>query len=266
MAGYQDLEKVNETLIKGNEELKFVICLGMGGLVDLSAFLDLSRDGDEAVECWIVDGRRPWNLYNVYAGGKEGDDDVAARGGKVVGGRHGVGESVGGIKCFDDGDIAEEMAKDREAFKELIDMPDIDDDSDSEDEDEEDEEGEGGVSLDADGEANRDTHGRKRKSSEDQLDESEDEDGNRSRRPRRDSDAVFISSGEFWGFMLLMQISRLGRRLQSYTDTPCSHMPPRDHWDHHLLQSTHTTYTALYPHHLRSVSLLRSHSHPPPRQ
>ncbi|KAA8914495.1 CDC45 family [Sphaerosporella brunnea] len=87
VAGYQDLEKVNETLVKGKDELKFLICLGLGGLVDLSAFLELSREGEDGVECWIIDGRRPWNLYNVYGGGK----------------------------CFDDGDIAEEMAREQDA-------------------------------------------------------------------------------------------------------------------------------------------------------
>ncbi|KAI5821281.1 CDC45 family [Pyronema omphalodes] len=88
VAGYQDLEKVNETLVRGNDELRFVICLGLGGLVDLASFLDLARDAGDEAECWIVDGRRPWNLYNVYAGG---------------------------IKCFDDGDILEEMAAEGEA-------------------------------------------------------------------------------------------------------------------------------------------------------
>jgi cell division control protein 45 len=185
VAGYQDLERVNAKLVKGNDELKFIICLGMGGLVDLSVFLELSRGGGEdGLECWVIDGRRPWNLYNVYAGGKEGDEDVAARGGKVTGGRHGVGESVGGIKCFDDGDIAEEMQREQHAFEALIEMPEVDDDNDSDDDDEavasDDEEGQGDVSQNST---------RKRKSSDDRRDDSEDEDGAaRSRRPRLNSD------------------------------------------------------------------------------
>ncbi|CAZ84703.1 unnamed protein product [Tuber melanosporum] len=94
VAGYQELENVNEALVKGNEELRFVICLGLGGLVDIAAFLDLNcgRGGEEGeeggrakVECWLVDGRRPWNLYNVFG--------------------------VGGVKCFDDGDIEEELPR-----------------------------------------------------------------------------------------------------------------------------------------------------------
>ncbi|KAI5802505.1 CDC45 family [Pyronema domesticum] len=106
VAGYQDLEKVNETLIRGNDELRFVICLGLGGLVDLSSFLDLARDGGEEAECWIVDGRRPWNLYNIYAGGREGDEAVDARGGKVAGGRH--NDSDSDDDGDDDGDEEEE--------------------------------------------------------------------------------------------------------------------------------------------------------------
>jgi len=195
VAGYQDLKKVNEKLVKGNDELKFIVCLGMGGLVDLSVFLELSRGGGEdGLECWVIDGRRPWNLYNVYAGGKEGDEDVAARGGKVTGGRHGVGEGVGGIKCFDDGDIAEEMQREQVAFNALIEMPDVDDDSDSDDDDDDneavasdDEEGQGGVNL---GLQSSQNSARKRKSSGDLIDGSEDEDGAaRSRRPRLNSDA-----------------------------------------------------------------------------
>lgn len=223
VAGYQDLERVNETLVKGNEELKFLICLGLGGLVDLSAFLELSRGGGagaDTVECWVVDGRRPWNLYNVYGGGKEGhEEEVAARGGKVAGGRHGVGESVGGIKCFDDGDIAEEMDQEKDAFKALIEMPEVDDDSDSEDDDDdddgvggggggaddedehgppsEDEEREGGVRLGSSGRSSQNS-GRKRKSSDALMDSSEGEDGGRRpRRIRRDSDAVFAISCVF---------------------------------------------------------------------
>ncbi|TGZ83887.1 CDC45-like protein [Ascodesmis nigricans] len=196
IAGYQDLERVNVSLIRGNEALRFVICLGLGGLIDISAFLDLGDAGGETeVECWIIDGRRPWNLENIYGGGK-GDDDPSVRGGAVEGGRHGVGEGIGGIKCFDDGDIADDMGKQAEAFKALMEMPEMDDDSDSSDDDDdnqdsEDEEAGGGVHLVLDSEdGSSQTNGKKRKSSE-EPDESDDEDGShsRARRQRRDSDA-----------------------------------------------------------------------------
>jgi cell division control protein 45 len=194
VAGYQELEKVNQTLLVGNTELKFVICLGMGALVDMNMMLDLYREpGAENVECWIIDGRRPWNMFNVYGGStKDGSQkEVAGRGGAVVGGRHGVGEGVGGIKCFDDGDIAEDMTQEQTAFSALIEMPEVDyyaGDSDSdESDDSDDEEGEGGVSL-----SESQSSARKRKSSDELLDDSEEEDAGRSRRPRLDSDAVFV--------------------------------------------------------------------------
>jgi cell division control protein 45 len=180
VAGYQDLERLNNAVVKDKEGLRFVICLGLGGLVDLSAFLELP----EGAECWVIDGRRPWNLYNVY-GGREGDRNV----GKVSGGRYGVGE-LGGIKCFDDGDIEEEMSREGEAFSALIDMPEVDDDSDSEDGDESSDEEGGGVRI-TETPDREDANGRKRKSS-DELGDSDDEDGDRSRRQRRDS-AVSLS-------------------------------------------------------------------------
>lgn len=196
IAGYQDLERVNATLIRNNEDLRFVICIGLGGLIDISTFLDLGdADGENRVECWIIDGRRPWHLENVYAGGKE-HDDPTARGGAVEGGRHGVGEGVGGIKCFDDGDIADDMLKQAEAFKALMEMPEIDDDSDSDDDDEEgesdDEELSGGVQLVID-DGSSQTNGKKRKSSE-EPDDSDDESGghSRARRQRRDSAVCFL--------------------------------------------------------------------------
>jgi len=155
VAGYQELENVNKTLIRGNEELRFVICLGLGGLIDIAAFLDLSGgegeegEGSRRVECWLVDGRRPWNLHNVFGGGGggEGGKEVEGRGtnGKVKGGRYGIGEGVSGVKCFDDGDIEEELEGEGVAFRALIDMPEIDEDSsdDSDDDEEEEEEEEG---------------------------------------------------------------------------------------------------------------------------
>jgi cell division control protein 45 len=168
VAGYQELSHVNSTLVRGNEDLRFVICLGLGGLVDLSAMLDLGT-----VECWVVDGRRPWNLHNAFGPLPEGGGEVVEP--KVVGGRYGVGDGVGGIKCFDDGDIEEDMAIEWEAFKALIEMPEVDsDESDSEDDGddksgEEDEDGDegGGVAVVAGGSfpAVNGVNGRKRKSS-----------------------------------------------------------------------------------------------------
>ncbi|KAF8421463.1 putative sna41 protein [Tirmania nivea] len=149
IAGYRDLSNVNETLIKGNEDLRFVVCLGLGGMVDMENFLDLGKDDGSFVECWLVDSRRPWNLHNVFGGkrGLEEQDqgngalDVGGSGGqaiagaKVSGGRWNVGNRVGGVKCFDDGDV-EELEKEGKAFGELLEMPDVDSDEDDSDGDE----------------------------------------------------------------------------------------------------------------------------------
>lgn len=150
VAGYKDLSNVNDTLIKGNEDLRFVICLGLGGMVDMEEFLDLRKGDGSCVECWVVDSRRPWNLHNVFGGksGLEGQDEgdqvlVVGRGGgqgiaraKVSGGRWNVGNRVGGVKCFDDGDVEEEMEKEGKAFEELLEMPEVDSDEDDSDDDE----------------------------------------------------------------------------------------------------------------------------------
>jgi len=223
VAGYQELENVNKTLIKGNEELRFVICLGLGGLIDIAAFLDLSsgegEEGVRRVECWLVDGRRPWNLHNVFGDGGGGGKEVEERAnGKVKGGRYGVGEGVNGVKCFDDGDIEEELEGEGVAFRALVDMPEIDEDSsdDSDDDEEEEEEieevqddggsedeGEGGgvrVQLSV-GSGEGVASGRKRKSSE---------------QPGGSSDCEGESDRE---------VSRVRRRRRTGSDLVCR-LPP----------------------------------------
>ena len=49
-----------------------VICLGVGGLVDLGSLLGLEdEDIPEVmggVEVWVLDARRPWNLSNIFGG------------------------------------------------------------------------------------------------------------------------------------------------------------------------------------------------------
>lgn len=177
-----------------------MICLGLGGLVDLSRFLNLTGEDGRCVECWIIDGRRPWNLFNVYTGPPVGHEGMYVReDGKVEGGRYGVGDRIGGIKCFDDGDIEEDMKSEGTAFKALMEMPEVDseDESGSESEagdDEDDDEG-GGAPLGVEV-----TNGRKRKSSDEPEDEDSDEENGRNRsrvRVRRDSNEVCAPSKQF---------------------------------------------------------------------
>jgi cell division control protein 45 len=145
VAGYSDLERAGRELVTPMMESKggsggVVVCLGVGGMVDLGPLLGLEKDGEEApysgVEVWVIDAHRPWNLGNVFGGfplqaSAAEDSSYQSRTPAGISGGQ-VGRSYksgnGGIVVFDDGDIEEELAKEREAYLALVDMPDIDDD------------------------------------------------------------------------------------------------------------------------------------------
>ncbi|KAJ5052132.1 uncharacterized protein L3040_001891 [Drepanopeziza brunnea f. sp. 'multigermtubi'] len=159
IAGYGDLEKAGQNVIQPMMEGNggsggVVVCLGVGGLVDLGGLLGL--DGEEeqinygGVEVWVIDARRPWNLGNVFGGQppsaqiEEGGEVVSRPqtgidGAKIL---RNYKPSKGGIIVFDDGDIEEDLAAERDAYLALVDMPELEDDgedldeSDTEDEDE----------------------------------------------------------------------------------------------------------------------------------
>jgi cell division control protein 45 len=132
-----------------------VICLGVGGLVDLGGLLGIDAEGDEisygGVEVWVVDARRPWNLGNVFGGIPvlpqiEVDGELINQkhpgidGGKI---QRGYKPGKGGIIVFDDGDVEEELDVERDAYLALMDMPEVEeneDDSDGSDIETEDEE------------------------------------------------------------------------------------------------------------------------------
>lgn len=162
VAGYSDLEKAGKQLVAPMMESQggsggVVVCLGVGGMVDLGPLLGLETDGEETpysgVEVWVIDAHRPWNLGNVFGGyplegSSDGDGNsyqtrtpVGIDGGQV--GRA-YESGRGGIVVFDDGDIEEELEKEREAYMALVDMPDIGDDpgdlglSDEDEEDDDD--------------------------------------------------------------------------------------------------------------------------------
>ena len=126
-----------------------VVCMGVGGLVDLSEVLGLDN-GEESsdmggVQVWVFDARRPWNLGNVFGGHglqptteENGDAQTIAVRTKKLGVERGrVSEAyrsgeAGGIIIYDDGDIEEELAKEREAYCELEGMPEVDENEDDE--------------------------------------------------------------------------------------------------------------------------------------
>ncbi|KAK4165253.1 putative cell division control protein 45 [Cladorrhinum sp. PSN259] len=148
VAGYADLERVGNELVAPMMESRggaggVVVCLGVGGMADLGSVLGLEPEGEEntfsGVEVWVVDSHRPWNLNNVFGGfplepETESARTFVARSPPGVKGsridksyKHGKG----GIIVLDDGDIEDELNKERDAYLALVDMPDVEDDGES---------------------------------------------------------------------------------------------------------------------------------------
>ncbi|KAL2871912.1 cell division control 45 family protein [Aspergillus lucknowensis] len=211
VAGYGDLSRAGEELVRPMQTSHggsggVVVCLGVGGLVDLSEILGLGGEDDEmeeedmgGVEVWVFDARRPWNLANVFGGEGGGsryevDGNVNGNGGVGRRKTRGVEKGCvtvsykngnGGIIVYDDGDIEEDMEKEKEAYCALMDMPEVDEDED-EDEDEENEDNEPPSSTDS----------KKRKSwsREDDEDDFEEDDEPPRRRRRSNSGSSIASS------------------------------------------------------------------------
>lgn len=163
VAGYADLERVGREHVSPMMETRggsggLVVCLGVGGMADLGAVLGLEPEGEDGgetsfggVEVWVVDSHRPWNLTNVFGGFPlEPETDsaktfTARMPAGVKQGRidRGYSPGKGGIVVMDDGDIEDELAKERDAYLALVDMPEVDeeegdlDGSDSEEDDDE---------------------------------------------------------------------------------------------------------------------------------
>lgn len=222
IAGYSELTNAGRELVlpltrQHGGDGGVVICLGVGGLVDLEELLGLDgASGDEepvdmqdhGVEVWVVDARRPWNLQNVFGSeslkttGQDIDVDPVARR------RRGVDQGKllpsyspgkGGIIVFDDGDIERELDAEKEAFCALQNMPEIDDydveddggdeESEAGDDDNEDEGTKSGP------ESRNTTRKRKSLSDEDDNDNSgSDDDDERPYQRRRSNSGASIPS------------------------------------------------------------------------
>ncbi|KAE8452660.1 hypothetical protein EG329_013919 [Mollisiaceae sp. DMI_Dod_QoI] len=195
IAGYGDLEKAGRDVIRPMMENQggsggVVVCLGVGGLIDLGGLLGIDTDDESSyggVEVWVIDARRPWNLGNVFGGHptlpqiEEGGESIPQQQLGVDGGKlqRNYKPGKGGIIVFDDGDI-EELDSEREAYLALVDMPEIEDDGGESD------------GTDTESEADDKTEetrpGQKRKSWSDRDEEDEsDEDDDRPRQRRRKS-------------------------------------------------------------------------------
>jgi cell division control protein 45 len=159
VAGYTDLEKAGRELVMPMMESQggsggVVVCLGVGGMVDLGPLLGLEPEGDDqpysGVEVWVMDAHRPWNLGNVFGGfplDPETEVSSSYHSRCPTGVNGGMIESTfkpgkGGVIVFDDGDIVDDMQTERNAYLELMEMPEIDDggedlgDTDDDDDDE----------------------------------------------------------------------------------------------------------------------------------
>jgi hypothetical protein len=149
IAGYGDLARASEELVRPMRTSEggsggVVVCLGVGGMVDMEETLGLDVDengkgGPGDVEVWIMDARRPWNLSNVF-GASAGPDpqtgDIVRRQTGVDKGRltQSYQSGRGGIIVFDDGDIEEELEAEREAYCALEEMPEVGEDAGLDDE------------------------------------------------------------------------------------------------------------------------------------
>lgn len=180
-----------------------VVCLGVGGMVDLGEVLGLENEGDDSpysgVDVWVMDSRRPWNLGNVFGGfpvepesaessSYQSRSPSGVEGGQIT---RSYRPGKGGVIVFDDGDIQEDLEPERDAYRELLEMPDIEDDgrdlgmSDDEDDDDDDE---GSVHA-----------GQKRKSLSDGHDDSsDDEDGRPAQRRRSNSVSQLYRTLSVW--------------------------------------------------------------------
>jgi len=226
VAGYSELSKAGEDLVRPltrqqGGEGGVVICLGVGGLVDLEEVLGLEGSADaegtsetiadHGVEIWVIDARRPWNLQNVFGFGGLGDAIVDV-GEVALKRRKGVelGKVLrtyqpgrGGVVVFDDGDIEKEMSAEAEAFCALQDMPELGEDvdvdqdrSDSEDED----------SRSVSGAPN----GRKRKTPEADEESDVGDSAGEDERPRRRRRSNSVSSPTLYDQYCLLTFTGFG--------------------------------------------------------
>lgn len=200
ISGYGDLAKAGEELVRplrlaDGGSGGVVVCLGVGGLVDLESVLGLEVEEDgtggaDGVDIWVFDARRPWNLANVFGGFAQArsEEDTARK-------QHGVERGQlqrnykpgqGGIVVFDDGDIEEELDAEREAWYALEEMPEVEDDGEESDDSD--------AETEAGGESGSLVTKGKRKSWSDREEEEGDSGSEKENRPaqRRRSNSVSI--------------------------------------------------------------------------
>ncbi|KAF2674630.1 CDC45-like protein [Microthyrium microscopicum] len=225
IAGYADLARVGEEVIRPMRTTEggsggVVVCLGVGGLVDLETILGLEVDDDGnggmgGLDVWVFDARRPWNLANVFGMQSRVEQVNGEAVSRIAGVEHGkilqtFKPGEGGIIVFDDGDIEEELRAEKEAYCALAEMPDVDEEDDGDDSDDSD----AGSDHDADDmipesgqpqiadsdESDKSSIGEKRKRrsspqfSDDDHEDSDPEEGTPNKRRRSNSSSPLPSS------------------------------------------------------------------------
>lgn len=147
ISGYGDLARAGEELVRPMRTIDggsggVVVCLGVGGLVDLESILglEIGEDGNDGmghIDIWLIDARRPWNLSNVFGAQSQAFSESE---GQITSKVEGVDRGMiqqsyrpgrGGVIVFDDGDIEEELTAEREAYCALAEMPELGDDNES---------------------------------------------------------------------------------------------------------------------------------------
>lgn len=143
ITGYGDLSRAGRDLVQPMRLADggsggVVVCVGIGGLVDLEVTLGLESNEDgsggfDGVSIWVFDSRRPWNLSNVFAGSTVTAETehalVKPRRPEVDKGEitRNYRSENGGIVVFDDGDVEEDLSQQRESWFALEEMPEVDD-------------------------------------------------------------------------------------------------------------------------------------------
>lgn len=182
------------------------MCLGVGGLVDLATTLGMEvteedSDGAGGVEVWLIDARRPWNLGNVF-GGKPAKDILGEVEANARQRDSGIDRGQllptyrpgkGGVIVYDDGDITEELAAERDSYCALEGMPDLDDDGEESDD----------SSDDGAADSEPELQNNKKRKSWSDREEGKDEDSDDDRpRQRRRSSSVLILRHKWFPEML----------------------------------------------------------------
>ena len=93
VSGWADLARINHDDIEGNTELRAVVLLNIGALIDLSEYFSLPRQAT----LHVFDSHRPWNLNNVFDSGPEAEQ----------------------VCVWDDGDIEDGLKAEQEAYEAL---------------------------------------------------------------------------------------------------------------------------------------------------